>query len=53
MTTWIISLLIVALCISIVVHRYQHLQIADLRRELRDATDWMAPNVIEDLRDDG
>lgn len=49
---WIISALVVSLCVSIVVHRFQRLQIADLRRELAEATDWMDPIVIGEAGED-
>ncbi len=52
MTNWIISLLIVTVCVQIVIIRIYRLRISDLRRELADATDWMDPIVIGEPEDD-
>lgn len=52
MTNWIISLLIVSLCISLTANHIYRLRISDLRRELADATDWMDPIVIGEPEDD-
>lgn len=52
MTNWIICALIVSLCVSIVVHRSQRLQIEHLRRRLRDAIDPMEPIVIGEPADE-
>lgn len=47
MTNWIISVLIVTVCIQLAIIRFYRLRNADLRRELSEATDWMDPIVIE------